>query len=249
MLIELNREIIEKLSDTELRVIKFINNNVEKLPQFSIIDIGFETYSSPATVSRAIRKCNISGFNELRYKLTHRSQQNELVNVGEVINKSLIEVQRTIEQLSVSTILDIINCIHQARRIFILGRGLTEDVTAEFALKLQLLDFNAIAIRDPNIMKIKTQRMEKDDILFIFSLNGQTEELIDSAYNASIGKNKIISCICNENSPLVPLSDYTLLGYKDLNVAIKTYEVASRLPLQMMARILIDYLVLHATAD
>lgn len=243
MLIELNKEIIDNLSDTELRIIRFINNNMERLSQLSIIDIAFETYSSPASVSRAIRKCHMTGFNELRYKLTHSSQRNEVNNVGEIINKSFIEVQRTIEQLSVSTILDVINWIKQANRIIVLGRGLTEDLAAEFALKLQLLDFNAVAIRDPNIMQIKTQRMQPKDILLIFSLNGQTQELINSAQNAMINQNKIISCTCNPNSPLISLSHYHFIGYKDSNVAIKTYEVASRLPLQIMARIIIDYLV------
>lgn len=243
MLIELNKEIIDSLSDTELRIIRFMNNNMERLSQLSIIDIALETYSSAASVSRAIRKCHITGFNELRYKLTHSSQRNEVNHVGEMINKSLVEVQRTIEQLSVSTILAIIHQIKQAERIIVLGRGLTEDVAAEFALKLQLLDFNAVAIRDPNIMQLKAQRMQSKDILMIFSLNGQTQELIRSAENALLHQHKVISCTCNPNSPLIPLSHYHLIGYKDSQVAIKTYEVASRLPLQIMARIMIDYLV------
>ncbi|HBO37983.1 MAG TPA: MurR/RpiR family transcriptional regulator [Pasteurellaceae bacterium] len=245
MLIELNKEIISRLSGTELRVIKFINDNADRLSQLSIIDIGFETYSSPASVSRAIRKCNISGFNELRYKSTRHSSLNEVVNMGEIINKSLIEVQRTIEQISVSKILDIIHHVRKADRIFVFGRGLTEDVTEEFVLKLQLLDCNAVAIRDPNIMRIKTKKMKDNDVLFLFSLNGNTQELIESAQNASIFNTTIITCTCNENSALIPLSNYSLLGYKDRNVSIKTYEVASRLPLRMIARIIIDYMVLH----
>ncbi|TCJ98777.1 RpiR family transcriptional regulator [Volucribacter psittacicida] len=245
MLITLNKEIINTLSETELRIVQFINQNAERLSQLSIMDIAFETYSSPASVSRAIRKCHLSGFNELRYKLTHNSVHNDVLNLGEVINKSLREVQQTIEQIAVAKVLDIIEQIKQAKRIFIFARGLTEEVASEFALKLQLLDFNAVAIRDPNIMKIKSQTMTKQNLLFLFSLNGYTQELIESAQNANYSGATVMSCTCNPDSPLLAYSDHYLLGYKNSNVAIKTYEVASRLPLQIMARIIIDYLVLN----
>ena len=69
MIINLNENIIKKLTKTEYEIVKFINNNQKILQDLSIVDIAFETFSSPATVSRAIRKCGINGFNELRYKL------------------------------------------------------------------------------------------------------------------------------------------------------------------------------------
>lgn len=50
----------------------------------SIVDIAFETYSSPSTVSRAIRKCGINGFNELRYRLTEKEGNAQIQNMGEI---------------------------------------------------------------------------------------------------------------------------------------------------------------------
>ena len=35
----------------------------------SILEVAEQTFSSPATVSRTIKKCGISGFAELRYLL------------------------------------------------------------------------------------------------------------------------------------------------------------------------------------
>ena len=63
MLIELNQEILEGLSKTEREIVVFINENEKRLAQLSIVDIAFDTYTSPSTVSRAIRKCGINGFN------------------------------------------------------------------------------------------------------------------------------------------------------------------------------------------
>ena len=69
MIIEITESIAENLTQTEKSIVKYINQNETKLSRMSIVDIAFETFSSPSTVSRAIRKCGINGFNELRYKL------------------------------------------------------------------------------------------------------------------------------------------------------------------------------------
>lgn len=242
MLIELNQEIIERLSKTELEIIRFINEHEAALPELSIVDIAFDTYSSPSTVSRAIRKCGMNGFNELRYRLTINAEKEDIQNMGEVINKSLIEAQRVIEQISVPNVLNIVQCIKEASRIFVFGRGLSEYVAEEFALKLQLLDYNAIAIRDPNIMRNKTQQLKSSELVFNFSLNGMTDELITSSENANLCGAKVITCCCNNQSPILEHSTYSLVGFRHSHKAIKEFEVASRVPLQIMSRIIIDYL-------
>lgn len=78
MLIELNQEIMEGLSKTEKEIVVFINENEERLAELSIVDISFETFTSPSTVSRAIRKCGINGFNELRYRLTEKESDKNI---------------------------------------------------------------------------------------------------------------------------------------------------------------------------
>lgn len=243
MLIELNQEIMERLSITEKDIVVFINENEERLAELSIVDISFETFTSPSTVSRAIRKCGINGFNELRYRLTEKESDKNIQNMGEILNKSLIEAQRVLEQISLTSVLDIISVIKESRRIFVVARGLTEYVAQEFTLKLQLLDYNAVFFSDPNIMRKKTETIRTDEALVIFSLNGRTGELIESAKNANRRKAKVITCCCNENSELVGLSNINLIGFKHRHDAITDYEVASRVSLHMMSRIMVDYLV------
>lgn len=242
MLININQDALSLLSKTELEVIQFINANADNLPTLSIVDIAYETYSSPATVSRAIRKCGINGFNELRYKTTANTKDNEVYHVGEIMNKSLIEVQRLLEQISISDILNVIEVFKNASRIYVLGRGPSEYVGEEFSFKLQLLGFDSVFIHDPNIMRIKSQELKASECLFSFSLNGKTLEIIDACKNARLNGAKIISCYCNDKSVLSELSDYSLIGYQHPHKAIPSYEVSSRVSLNMVARIIIDYL-------
>ena len=245
MLIDLNQEIISRLTKTEASIIRFINEHEADLSNLSIVDIAMDTFSSPASVSRAIRKCGINGFNELRYKMVLKDKDQDVQNIGEIINKSLLEAQKVIEQLSIRNILDIITALKNAKRIYVLSRGLTTYVGKEFAFKLQLLDFNVVFLDDPNIMIKIAENIQQDECIFIFSLNGKTKELIKSAENANYRGATVITVCSDDTSQLLPLSNYTVLGYSHAHKAITEYEVTSRISLNMIARIIIDYIAIY----
>ena len=242
MLIELNSEIVKNLSKTELSVIQFINENEKNLAQMSIVEIGYSTFTSPATVSRAIRKCNVAGFNELRYRCIQNNKEKEIYQVGDIINQSLLEIQSVIETITIPQILTFIEAIKNSETIYVFARGLTELVADEFSLKLQLLGYKVIFTKDPNIMKILSRKATQKSLILIFSLNGETKELIESAQNAHWSGAKVAVCCCNKTAKLVTFADYTLLGYSDGRTLVENFEVRSRLPLYVLSRIIVEYL-------
>ena len=241
MIIELSPNILENLSKTELEIVNFINDNEERLSELSIVDIAFETYSSPSTVSRAIRKCGINGFNELRYKLTQKVENKEIHDLNEIMNKSLIEAT------SVINLLNILHTMRDAKRknerILIFARGLSELVAQEFCMKLQVLDYFAVTNGDPQIMRVMSKNIKKGEVVIILSLNGETKELVESARNAQARGATVITLCCSGSSELIQYSKYVMIGYKHSHIAIRNFEVTSRLPLYIMCRILIDFLV------
>ncbi|MFI3172438.1 MAG: MurR/RpiR family transcriptional regulator [Eubacteriales bacterium] len=243
MIITLTKEILKTLSKTELEIVKFINDNEAQMAKLSIVDIAEETFSSPSTVSRAIRKCGLNGFNELRHRLTVTNENQELQHLGEIMDKSVIEARNLVERISVNLILEIAKEILNAKRIYVLTRGPTDYVGEEFSFKLQLLDMDSMSINDPNIMLKKSLVMGEGDLTIIFSLNGGTPELIESAKNIAGTAGKVVSCCCNEYSELATVSDYFVEGYRHQHIAIKDFEVSSRVSLYMISRIITDYLV------
>ena len=244
MLIKIDHDFHEHLTETEKKVINFINMNVEAISSMSISDVAEKTFSSPATVSRTIKKCGISGFAELRYLLTQETQtKKDDVDVNEIFNKSLLEVSNTIDHLSIDTILDVVKEIRSAKRIYLLSRGLSEHVAQEFALKLQILGFNVFENSDPAIMQEMTSHVKKQELVIIFSLSGKTPELLTAAENASSLGARIITITCGgPNAPLARIAHVAVYGYKHKHVSITSVDATSRLPLYVISRILIDYI-------
>lgn len=245
LIIKIDHVIYERLTATEKQVVNYINTNTDKIANMSIVDVAEGTFSSPATVSRTIKKCGIGGFAELRYTLSKKNNEaSDSGQVHEILEKSLQEATYTVEELAINNVLDAIELIRKSGRIYILARGLTELVAQEFSFKLQLLGYNTFQISDPNVMRKITCDVKKDELLVIFSLYGKTVELINCAENAVLMGAKVISCCCADETPLKKLSTVYLKGYKCKSVSIKKFEVTSRMPLNVISRILIDYLAL-----
>lgn len=244
MLINITNNIIENLTKTELTIIQYLNENEKNLTNMSIVDIAFETFSSPSTVSRAIRKCGINGFNELRYKIELPKKEKSLISINEIMKKTLVEANEVLQRISLKNILNVINKIsrYSNKQIYVFSRGPTEQVAKEFSFRLQLLGYNILTTEDPAIMVTLSEKI-KDQLVIIFSLNGKTKELIEVAKNCYLKKVELIAITCAVDSPLLKYASLYLLGYSHKKIAIKEYDVTSRIPLFMLSRILVDYLV------
>ncbi|KLE15493.1 MurR/RpiR family transcriptional regulator [Clostridium sp. C8] len=245
MIIEVDSDILKKLTPSERSVVDYINSNMNKLSNMSIVDVAEESFTSPATVSRTIKKCGFDGFSELRYKVSAMEGYNkDSKKVNEILGKSLIEVTKTIENISITNVLNVVKIIKESKRIYILARGLTELVAQEFNLKLQLLGYNTFLIVDPNIMMKICKTIDIDDVVIAFSLRSETKEIIESVKSAKNAGAKVVTCCCIRKSILEEYSNVVLIGYKQSKTSIKEFEVTSRLPLYIISRAVIDYLII-----
>lgn len=246
MLTEIKEREKQSLTSAELNVIDWINENEEKIPDMSINEIADASFISPATVSRAIRKCGFSGIAEMKYKIS--SQMNYIVEgkiVNEIFEKSITECKKTIEALDVDMILRVIRYIRFSEKIYILARGTTALIARDFEFQLQLLGYNAFVLSDSQIMRNSKKLFKENDIVMIFTLKNSTPELEMSAKFAKEVGATVITCCCIQGTSLEKYSDLSILGgRKKNNSMIEEFNVMSRLPLHIIARTLIDYLTL-----
>lgn len=247
MFIKITDNLSNKLTTSERMVVDYINNNENKLATMSIVDIADATFTSTATVSRAIKKCGLKGFTEFRYRLLSDNKDNKnyeaYKGVNSILEKSLMEVSRTIDNISLKDIVSVVNTIKSTKRVYIIARGLTELVAHEFDYKLKLLGYNSFLVTDPNIMVKITEKLDGDVVLIVFSLRGETQSIIDACKNAKKQNCTIISCCCEKQSTLKELSDISIIGEKHKDISIKDYEVTSRIPLNVISRVILDYLI------
>lgn len=243
MIIELTEESETQLTEAERQVIEYINQHEDQFLKLTITELAEKSFTSPSTVSRAVRKCGYNSLSELRYKLS--AQLEEIVEgeiVNEIFQRSVTECTKTIEILKAETILKVVRFIKTARKIYIIARGSTAWIAKDVELQLQLLGYNAYLLSDSEVMKKSEKLFRENDLIIIFSIKNSTPELLLTAKNAKkVGAN-VVTCCCLPKTDLEDYSDLSVLGYNQRDKTIEDFDIVSRLPLQIIARTLIDYL-------
>lgn len=118
-------------------------------------------------------------------------------------------------------------------------------IGTEMTIKLQLLGKNCEMHSDPNIIRGKSKTLAKKDLGLFVSLNGETEELVEAAQNFKLQAISTITLTTRIDSRLAKLSEIVLVGFKGEQSFFPDYEVRSRLPLQVLSRIMLDSYVIR----
>lgn len=246
MIININKEQHDKLSDSEKRVVDYLNKNEAKIPELSITMLAKKTFTSSSTVSRTIQKCGFTGINELRYKITHQQENKVTYDTPYVVNtilaKSFRECTETIDAINSLDIFQIVEFIKKSNRIFICARGFTALIAEELQMYLQLLEYNATIVKDVMWMDKFHNMISADDTLIVISLNNSTPELADVARKASHCGANVVTICCKANTILEKYSDITVIGHTEKIMDAHGLHVYSRIPLLVITRTIIEYI-------
>ncbi len=157
---------------------------------------------------------NLSPKNHSSFRERWKKIKNIDSQIQSAIFKNQEEVINTLNYLDSSLIEDALVAVKYSKKITIFARGFSEHISNEMTVKLQLLDKHCEEHTDPNIIRIKSRKFTRDDLVIFVSLNGETEELVEAAQFCKQNNVKTILLTTNKESSLFRLCDINLLGYK-----------------------------------
>ncbi|MBY5021070.1 MurR/RpiR family transcriptional regulator [Streptococcus suis] len=238
----------QKLTETEEFVWQYITHNFSEVSKLTISELSEMASVSNATITRTLQKKGYSGFSEFKHDVQFNKQTNLSVleddqltkDTKRSILKSYQEVTRTLNMLDVATIGKAVECLTQAKRIIIFARGFSELLANEIMIKLQLLDKRCELYTDPNIIRLISQRLSNEDTVLFISLNGETLELIEAAQSCRTRSVPTILISANQTGTLSYYTEHKLFGFKSELSYFPDFEVHSRLPLSVIAWLLLD---------
>ncbi|MGM7719746.1 MurR/RpiR family transcriptional regulator [Metabacillus sp. Hm71] len=246
-------ETYKQLSESERYLLEYIFKNIENIPDISIVKLSEEANVSTATIVRLMKKIGHDGFTSFKYNIKDKLNSKESIEaideidtkIQHAIKKNELEVLNTIQMINRGTIEDTIQKIYDADKIYIFARGFSEMIANEMTIKLQLLGKNCEMHNDPNIIRVISSKLKEKHLAIFISLNGETEELVEACKNFKIKNISTVTITASLDSTLARLSEITLCGYKGSHSFFPDYEVRSRLPLQVISRIILDAYVIR----
>lgn len=233
-----------KLTATEQTAIDYINSHIAQIAELSITDIAELAFVSPATVSRAIRKCGYDNLIKLRYDLiSYDSNQQSLAQVNKILAKSYDECVKTIDNIHIPSVLETAEYIRCAKRIIIIGCGLTYLAAQEFEFQLQCQGYPVWSLSDSQMLKQLDRLVSNEDLVVILSVANSTPELAVAAELCKKQGAKLVVCCCTGGTKLEEYADVFLLGHSSLIYPNHLYRSTSRLALHIITRTITEYLI------
>lgn len=246
-------ETYQQLSDSERHLLDFIYKNLPRMSELSILKLSEEASVSTATIVRLMKKLGFDGYTSFKYSIKNNSHAMEDepikasvdTQIREAIRKNELEVIQTIQMLDTRQLEKAIQEIYKASKVYVFARGFSEFIGTELTVKLQLMGKNCEMHNDPNIIRVISRKLVKDDVVLFVSLKGETGELVEACKNFKIKEIPTITLTTRIDSSLARLSDIVIVGYKGEQSFFPEYEVRSRLPLHVLSRVLLDAYVIR----
>ncbi len=248
ILFDIEPSIYLNLSETDKYLLEYIQNHLGEISTMSIVKLSENANVSTATIVRLMKKIGYDGYTSFKYSLKEQvnfsDKNNEMDDINseitQAIHKNEHEVLKTVQLQSIGKIEDAVQKIYNANKIYIFARGFSEMIAKEMGIKLQLMGKNCEVHDDPNIIRIKSKSILDNELAIFISLNGETNELTEACKNLSIRQLTTITLTTRVDSTLSSISEMTFIGFKGSHSYIPDYEVRSRLPLNVISRILLD---------
>ena len=187
------RSAYSTLPAAERKVADFILQNPDRAALMVINEIAESAGVSVPSVTRLAKKLGYDGFMDFRVSLAAGSASLPSLKSdpvqpddpdGVVIEKMFLSCMRSMEDtlkaLDRDSLSALADKIVQARRIFLFGASSSAMVAQDFVLQLNLLGYDAVAVSDPVVMEVYSNRFTDKDVFLGISRSGRTRNILDA---------------------------------------------------------------------
>ena len=170
-------------------IIDFIRNNpIKEIIMLSITEFSEKVNVGDATTLRFCRKLGLKGYSEFRFLLSQNMNngENETGNeAARILDNMVLALKSTYDLFDYEQIKKSASLILQARNIYAYGSGNSGLAAQEFRNKVLRFGLNVINYSDSHFQLISTSIMNEEDALVLFSVSGQTKDMISLAKMAA----------------------------------------------------------------
>ncbi|NRA88210.1 MAG: MurR/RpiR family transcriptional regulator [Rhizobiales bacterium] len=212
-----------QLSKSEKLVAELVLEDAQYVIANNIDDISSKVKVSMPTVTRFCRSVGVSGLRELKIKLSQNMKLDQrflsndmpIRNIEDIAQNILVKAQQAIfevnQQIDFAMVTNVIDVILRSNQIFAFGSGgISSLLSKEMVNRFFRFKINISESNDSEMQKMMSATVGKGDLLFLFSVSGYNENLIECARIAKQYNAKIVA-ITRHNTPLAKVADYKLL--------------------------------------
>lgn len=203
----LTNEYYNTLSEKEKYYFQQIEYYSSEIPYMSINCLADKIFTSPASLSRLVKKLGYSSFKEFKSSFVLTTDPSQSGSLQHHINSLFNTIPEIVEYT-------VVEQIRKANFIFIVCFGNSIGLGQELALALTQLDYIVFTIFDSEFLQQISKSITSEDIIIYISYNGADIDMQKQAVSHK-HKNKQLLLTSSVNSPLSAHVSFVLNTHTD----------------------------------
>lgn len=202
----------ERLTESEKRVCNYVVQNYEKVSDMNINDLAQKSLTSKTVVINMAQKLDFDGYTDLRYYLKNKimGEQEEIMSPEESRDRVLNLAQMTGNIINFENVDRAALKIVKARTVYVAARGTSKAAASHFAHLLLTMGIKCVLITGYNLLTLMAKQVERNEIMILFSLSGETAKIIEAAEIVKAHNAKVIAITSFSHNSLSRLADINL---------------------------------------
>lgn len=211
----------ENLFSAEKKVAKYILNNPDKAVNMNVAELSKTSMVSEATVVRTAQHLGFKGFYQMKLILMRdlgnvKSEKDDKNNpVTFLISKKIETLNSTNNNSNHESIMELINSIIIAKRIFIISAGNTIPISNDLEFRLNRLGISAFTSDVSENMINYLINGNKDDLAILISISGLSKNVLQALDISKELGIKSFAITSDVTSPLANNSTHCIFSGKD----------------------------------
>lgn len=210
---------VKNLNKNDMEILNYCFEHIKDIENLKVKDIASATFVSSATVVRFCKKLGFNGFLEFKNYIKFQFQKMHKEKIDVCIEK---DIEKTFEFMKQSSLEEVAKLIDSARRIEFFGTGATSFVCHQVAKILRGLGLMAFSYDDNSMMTMQAETLDKSDLILVFSVSGETSQVIKALMVAKEKQVKIVSITGLSNNTISRLADISFY------TGVTTYQLNER---------------------
>lgn len=256
--LSLIRQRYSSMSPVEKRIADCILSEPEKVMNSTLVYVAAKAKVSEGSVINFANSLGYKGFSQLKINLAQNvstyNMQDEVTRedspkqiLRKLIDRATASFESTYDTIG-EELQDAVDILLGAGRIVVVGVGHSTAIARDLGIRMMRIGLPAVAEADSLLAGIMSTQMKENDVVFAVSNSGRTKEVLMVAETARSIGGKVICLTSHPNSPLVKMSDVSLVA---VSVEAQNYRepTTARLTQLMIGDCLIDCLANQISND
>ncbi|MGF6953550.1 DNA-binding MurR/RpiR family transcriptional regulator [Neobacillus sp. B4I6] len=225
-----------KLNDTDDQIIEYILMNKEEFTNLSIQSVATSLFTVPNTITRLSKKLGYEGFSHLKNSIKEELGSSKAPDE----DSSYFLIQKTFELIDLEQIEAAAKMMHDAKHVLFFGVGDSADFCEMMVRNLRVVGKGTEHYIHRHEVINMLDQMNKHDVLFLISLSGETQQILEMAERAKQRDIPIISLTHFTKNSLQEAAAVNLYCFAPKKVK-NGYNITDRTPVMIVIQTLSQF--------